>query len=112
MVKLVHRVAQLDVAEQQEPRVRAAVGAAVPGRLGRCVGEVDALAEHVPADGGLGRRDAEPLAEDSAVVGAPRAVPEEAAVAGGAGGVGGGLEAGFFAVTFDTEDVDDLGGIC
>ncbi len=93
-----HRLTQLRLTQQQQPHVPRDTGHAVIGAFGRDVGEVDAFAEHVAADGGFGRSDAEALGEDAAVVGAARAVPEETAVALCDFGVGGGGEAGFFAV--------------
>ena len=49
------------VAEQEEARVVGPAGVAVVGRLADHVGEVDALAEHVAGDGGLGRGDPQAL---------------------------------------------------
>jgi len=96
--------AQPDVAEQQVGQAAAPRRAAVVGRLGDHVGEVDALAEHVarlrargavrggaraaaqPTDHGrLRRRDAQPLGHDARQVAGAAAVPEQRAPGSGAG---------------------------
>ena len=50
-----------DVAQEEETRVVGPACVAVVGRLAHHVGEVDALAEHVTGDWGLGRGDSQAL---------------------------------------------------
>ena len=57
---LVHG-AERHVAQHEDARVVGPARVAVVGRLAHHVGEVDALAEHVAGDGGLGRGDPQTL---------------------------------------------------
>lgn len=102
---LVHGITQLHITQHQQTHVAGVVRTAVVGGLGRHVGKVHALAEHVPVDRGFGGCDAETLAEDTTEVGTAGAVPEETAVGVLEAAVGV-SEAVGFAGAFDAKDVD------
>ena len=72
---LVHRFAELDLAEQEQAGAAAHAGLAVAGGLARDVGEVDAFAEGVAVDGCFRGSDAKALGEDTAVVCGAGTVP-------------------------------------
>eukprot|EP00754_Rhynchopus_humris_P038508 Rhum_TRINITY_DN21127_c0_g1::Rhum_TRINITY_DN21127_c0_g1_i1::g.173164::m.173164 len=103
VLQLVH-LAQGHLVQRHERNRVLLRRAAVVGRLGRAVGKVDALAEHVAGDGCLGWRDAQTLREDAAPVGDAGAVPEQLAVLV----VDVLLEALLLALALQREDVEHL----
>lgn len=73
-------VAQLGFTEEEQGGPTRLVGSAIVGGLAGHVGEVDPLAEHVPANGSFRRGDTKSLTEDTGKVGDPRSVPEETTI--------------------------------
>ena len=72
---LVERVAEFGFAEQEAADTAREPGRAVVGGFGTAVGHVDAFAEGVAVERGLGRGDAKALGQDAAVVRGAGAVP-------------------------------------
>jgi hypothetical protein len=81
--------------------------------LARLRTKVNSLSKHVTGDGGLGRRDPQPLAQDPTPVGKTRPVPQQLAVAHSL------VEAACLAFTLNLERLSQLetvggvgGGVC
>ena len=73
-------ITQSNITKQHKTSVISPIGAAVIGRLGDHISEVDTLSEHVTGDRSFGGCNSETLRQDSSIVGGSGTVPQKHSV--------------------------------